>query len=39
MSFIYTVYEHLAQMLAQIEPKKLLSMRADVEVQQRLNFL
>lgn len=39
MSTIYTIYDQLAQVLAQIDPQKLLSMRADEQTQQRLTVL
>lgn len=39
MGIIYNIYDQLAQMLAQIEPQKLLAMRADEETQQRFDFL
>lgn len=39
MGIIYNIYDQLAQMLAQIEPQKLLAMRANEETQQRFDFL
>lgn len=39
MSIIYTVYDQLAQLIAQIEPQQLLAMRANEETQQRFNLL
>lgn len=39
MSIIYTVYDQLAEMLAQIDPQRLLAMRADAATQERFDFL
>ncbi|MFK7936042.1 MAG: hypothetical protein AB8G22_21185 [Saprospiraceae bacterium] len=39
MGIIYNIYDRLAEMLAQIEPQKLMNMRADEQTQQRFDAL
>lgn len=36
---IYTVYDQIAEMLAQLAPAKILSLKADGGMQERLEFL
>ena len=39
MKTIYSVYDQIAEMLALLEPEKLLAIRATADSQERFNFL
>ena len=39
MTTIYNVYDQVAGLLAQLEPKKILAIQASAEMQARFNFL
>ena len=39
MKSIYNVYDQVAEMIARLEPQKILTLRASKEVQQRFDFL
>lgn len=39
MKTIYNVYDQVAEMIARLEPRKILALRASDEVQKRFDFL
>jgi uncharacterized protein YnzC (UPF0291/DUF896 family) len=39
MTTIYSVYDQVAELLASLEPAKILAMKANPELQTRLDFL
>ena len=39
MTAIYSTYDQVAEILAQLAPEKVLALRASKEVQQRFDFL
>ena len=39
MTTIYSVYDQIAELLASLEPKKILALKASPEVQARLEIL
>lgn len=36
---IYSVYDEIAGLLAQLAPAKILALKASIEIQERLEFL
>jgi len=36
---IYSVYDEIAELLAQLAPSKILALKASTEMQERLEFL
>lgn len=39
MTTIYSVYDQIAEIIARLEPEKILALKASEEVQKRFNFL
>ncbi|MFK7978441.1 MAG: hypothetical protein AB8G86_00545 [Saprospiraceae bacterium] len=39
MTTIYSVYDQIAGLLAQLEPEKILAIQASIEMQTRFNIL
>lgn len=39
MTTIYSIYDQIAEMIARIEPEKVLDMQASDDIQQRFNML
>lgn len=39
MKSIYSVYDQIAELIARLEPDKILALRASEEVQKRFDFL
>lgn len=39
MSIIYSLYGQIAEILAQLEPKKLMALKASEEMEQRFSYL
>ena len=39
MATIYNVYDQVAELIAQLEPEKVLALRASSEVQNRFEYL
>jgi len=39
MTTIYGVYDQIAELIAHLEPQKILALKASKEVQQRFDFL
>ena len=39
MTTIYSIYDQIAEIIARLEPEKVLDMRASDDIQQRFNLL